>query len=128
MNATTPPLSQSPNSKGQPPTPRPFHMTEPFYERGVWCFWLAADEEVLRFVSHLYCVLTVSFTPSLLQRRQSGRGMVCINPRYDHQEAWLWIYDLLEGECNPVELDELWEQAINMAFHDDSIDDGGWGE
>lgn len=93
-----------------PPRPRPFDMTEPFLDRGLWCFWLTADERVLQFVSHLHCILAPPSSP--FSRRPQGRLLLCINPRYDHEEAWLWIYELLQDETRLVELDDLWINAL----------------
>jgi hypothetical protein len=90
-------------------------MTEPVYERGVWCFWLAADDPILQYVSHLNCVLAVSYmAPSFAQRPQ-GRALVAINPRYDYEEVWLWLDDLLAAETQAIHLGEAWEVAINSA-------------
>jgi hypothetical protein len=101
-----------------PPRPQPFHMTEATLQNDIWSFWLTADEHVLSYVSHLSCVLNFTnspFSPSPFARRVGGRVMVSINPRYDHDEAWTWIRQLLEGETQFVELGETWEQAIDWA-------------
>jgi hypothetical protein len=105
--------SSSPNHP-TPPKPKPFHMTEPFQEREVWCFWLAAEEPVLQFVQNLHCIMAVSASTPF-GRRPPGRVLVTMNPRYDAQEVWLWIYDLLEAETQQIELDDSWEAAIVMA-------------
>jgi hypothetical protein len=97
-------------------------MTEPFVERGVWCFWLAADEPILQFVNHLNCVLTASFMAAPFLRRPSGRAMIAINPRYDHQEVWLWIYELLEMETQNIELSERWEAMIDAVCQQEAND------
>ncbi len=89
-------------------------MTEPYLDRGMWCFWLTAEAEVLQFVQHLHCVTSVS-SPGSLFRPPQGRVLVMLNPRYDAQEVWLWLYDLLEAETHEVELDEWWEEAITTA-------------
>ena len=96
-----------------PPRPKPFHMTDAALQNGLWSFWLTADEPILQYVSNLNCVL--SFTGSPFGRRPGGRVMVSINPRYDHLEAWNWIYNTLEGETQIVDLGETWEQAIDWA-------------
>lgn len=99
-----------------PPRPKPFHITDPFQDRGLWCFWLTADDEVLQFVNNLPCILSPAMmTP--FQRQLKGRVMFCINPRYEYQEAWSWINDLLDCEAKRVDLDEQWEEAIGEA-HD----------
>jgi hypothetical protein len=85
-------------------------MSEPHQDRGLWCFWLTAEEPVLDYVAHLHCVLPMS-TGSFFRRPQ-GRALFGINPRYDYHEAWLWIKELLEQEARPVELPESWEDAI----------------
>jgi hypothetical protein len=97
-----------------PPKPKAFHMTELFQDRGVWCFWLAAESPVLQFVQHLHCVSSVSSNGGLFRPPQ-GRVLVSINPRYDAQEVWVWLNDLLEAEAQEVELSESWEQAIVTA-------------
>lgn len=42
-----------PRPAGLPPRPRPFDLTEPFENHGVWCFWLTADVPVLELVARL---------------------------------------------------------------------------
>lgn len=96
------------------PKPRPYHITNPFQDRGLWCFWLAANDDVLDFVSTLNCILMPALG-SPFQRRMRGRVLFAINPRYDHEEVWLWINELLDSEANLVELDEYWESAIDEA-------------
>src|SRR5438045_3266355 len=105
--------SQSDRFPCLPPHPQPFHMTDATLQNGLWSFWLTADEPVIQYVSHLNCVL--SFTGSPFARRTGGRVMVSINPRYDHLEAWTWIYHTLEGETKIVDLGETWEEAIDTA-------------
>ena len=103
---------------GLPPRPQPFHMTEATLQNGIWSFWLTADEPVVQFISHLNCVLSFansSISGSPFVRRVGGRVLVSINPRYDHLEAWNWIYHTLEGETQVVDLGETWEDAIDMA-------------
>ncbi|MCU0513201.1 MAG: hypothetical protein MUE40_11590 [Anaerolineae bacterium] len=85
-------------------------MTEPFLDRGLWSFWLAADPYVLEFVTTLSCILQPPFSP--FQRRLQGRVLFSINPRYDHMEAWHWIRQTLDEETHFVELSERWENAI----------------
>ncbi|MBL8163596.1 MAG: hypothetical protein JNJ61_16545 [Anaerolineae bacterium] len=103
----------SPTSRGAlPPKPLPFHMTDPFLDRGVWCFWLTADEQVLQYTNHLNCVLNVSYMTPPFMRKAQNRALVTINPRYDAQEVWLWMYETLETEAHVVELNESWEDAI----------------
>ncbi len=114
-----------------PPRPKPFDMTEPFNEHGVWCFWLTADLPVLQFVTHLNCVLNASFMPPPFVARPHGRVLVRINPRYDHQEAWLWLYEQLELESSKVELSESWEEtldAVCAAGPAEDADAGEWDE
>lgn len=102
------------NARPKLPTPRPYHLTEPFQDRGLWCFWLTAEDDVLEWVSTLSCILQPSFG-SPFQRRLRGRVMFAINPRYDHEETWLWLVDALESESKPVELNDTWETAIKEA-------------
>lgn len=96
-----------------PPKPKAFHMTEPVCERGIWSFWLTAEEPVLQFVNTLNCVLP--FLNSPFMRRPILRSTVSINPRYDPQEVWHWIHALLETEAQKVDLNEAWEMAIDEA-------------
>lgn len=125
------PYSTQPSSSVSgafPPRPRPFDMTDPFHEHGIWSFWLTADLPVLQFVANLNCVLNVSYMPPpFAARPQGGRVMVRINPRYEHQEAWLWIYEQLELESRQVELSDTWEVALENACSlgndDDNLDD-----
>lgn len=108
------PENKTTKSGLQLPKPRPFHITEPFQERGLWCFWLSSDEDVLQFVSNLNCILQPSFG-SPFSRRLQGRVLFAINPRYDHEETWLWLHEILESESARVELNEDWESAIQEA-------------
>jgi len=112
----------SPKRHALPPRPIPFHMTDPFQDRGMWCFWLSADDHVLQFVSHLNCVLNISYM-SPFSPRPRGRALIAINPRYDAQEVWLWIDELLETETKEIELDESWENAIATACAEQPKDD-----
>jgi hypothetical protein len=123
MTPSFSPFQRPSSSAGRPPKPAPFHMSEPVLDRGIWYFCVTADEEILRFVMHLPCVMSYTHSPFL--RQTTRRVTVGINPRYDHEEAWLWIYDLLEGETRFVELDESWENAIESACGDE--DEADWG-
>jgi hypothetical protein len=105
----------------QPPAPRPYHMTDAFLDRGLWCFWLAADQEVLEYVSNLHCILQPPPTP--FQRRLQGRVLFAINPRYDHHEAWAWVKQTLDEETSIVELNDRWESALMEAQHNAQSDD-----
>jgi hypothetical protein len=102
------------------PKPKSFHITEPAYERGLWCFWLASDDDVLQFVSNLNCILQPSFG-SPFGKRLRGRVLFAINPRYDHEETWLWLHEILESESARVELNEDWESAIHEAHSSKGI-------
>jgi len=96
-----------------PPRPKPFHMTEPAMQNGLWSFWLTTDDAAIQYVNNLNCVLPTAQSPFF--RRTSGRVLVTINPRYDHLEAWTFIRDLLEAETQVVDLGEPWEEAITLA-------------
>ncbi|MCA0456291.1 MAG: hypothetical protein LCI00_20090 [Chloroflexi bacterium] len=107
-------------SQGMPPRPKPFHMTEPAFQNGLWVFWLTADDNVIQFVNALNCVLPFANSPFF--RRAGARILVSINPRYDHREAWAFIQEVLQGETELVDLGESWEQAINGACqHEDEL-------
>ncbi|MEM9955682.1 MAG: hypothetical protein AAFV93_09315 [Chloroflexota bacterium] len=97
------------------PKPKPFHITEPHQERGLWCFWLTADDEVLRFVYNLNCIIVPGFSRSPFGRRKVGRALFAFNPRYNHEETWTWLHEVLETETKQVELNEDWEAAIRDA-------------
>lgn len=118
-------MSNVPEDSGIPqkkipplPKPKPFHITEPHQERGLWCFWLTADEDVLRFVHNLNCILTPPLNNSRFGRRLTGRILFAFNPRYDHEETWLWLHEVLESETLQVELNDNWEDAIRDAHVD----------
>lgn len=96
------------------PKPRPYHISDPFQDRGLWCFWLAADEQVLEFVSTLNCILKPTYD-SPFNRRLRGRVLFALNPRYEHEETWLWITEMLESETKQVQLNSGWEDAIDEA-------------
>lgn len=121
-----PSLTPSSSAGALPPRPKPFHMTDPFMDRGLWCFWLTADHPVLRFVSHLQCVLQQPMfnSPFPFRQQQQARMLFSINPRYDHQEVWLWIYETLECETKTVELGDLWVDAIEGIDENASADCG----
>jgi hypothetical protein len=107
------PLPTSLPANAQPPRPKPFDMTEPVFERGVWTFWLTAEARVLDYVMHLYCILQQPLAPSpFFVRRPQNRMLFSINPRYDHQEAWLWIHETLECESKDVELADIWNEIL----------------
>jgi hypothetical protein len=97
------------------PKPKPFHITEPHQERGLWCFWLTADDEVLHFVSDFHCIIMPTFGRVPFGRKLMGRIMFAFNPRYDHEETWLWLHEVLESETKQVELNDTWEAAIRDA-------------
>lgn len=111
-----------------PPKPKPFDMSEPFNDHDIWCFWLTADLPVLQFVTHLNCVLNVSFMPPPFVARPHGRVLVRINPRYDHQEAWLWLYEQLELESRQVELSVSWEAMLDTVCAAEDADSSAWDE
>lgn len=97
----------------QLPKPKPFHITEPEEEQGLWCFWLTADDTILEYVYNLNCVLTPKSNNSPFGKDTlHARIRFAINPRYDHEETWLWLHDVLTSETTIVELDTNWEDAI----------------
>ena len=118
MDTSPPPCHSAPGAKNVPPVPKPFHVSDPFLERGLWCFWLTADESALQFVGHLPCVLSISNSGRGFIRRPNSRVLIELNPRYDHKEAWSWVCELLESDTRLVELEETWESAIETAFED----------
>jgi hypothetical protein len=94
-----------------PPKPKPFDMSDPFQQPGgLWSFWLTADDPLLKFAAHLSCIMPLS-TPAF-SRPMRGRVMLGINPRYDHEEAWLWVYSQLEAEAQNVELSPAWDAVF----------------
>lgn len=113
-------LQHSGIEASQPPKPRPFDMSEPFYQGGMWCFWLTADEEVLRYVSTLNCILTTSSSP--LMRSMRGRRMFSINPRYNYEETWMWLYRTLELETEHIHLGDLWTDVLSDSFEEELSD------
>ena len=112
-----PPEDQQDDDSSIPnlPKPSPFHITEPHQERGLWCFWLTADDEVLRFVHNLNCIILPGFSRSPFGRKKMGRVLFAFNPRYDHQETWSWLHEVLDSETKKVELSDDWESAIRDA-------------
>ncbi len=121
------PKQESPSEKPTlPPRPKPFHITEPFEQRGVWAFWLTAEPEVIQFVRHLSCVLQVVYNGPPFFQRPNNRVMVTFDPRYEHEEAWLWVHEELEAESVPVELAEEIEAALDDAIPEDTSSNGLW--
>src|SRR5689334_18176335 len=105
-------LKASETQSSNPPRPKPFDITEPVRQpNGIWTFWLTADERILDFVAHLSCVMPPP-SPPFGSRPLRGRMQFAINPRYEHEEAWLWIYRTLEDETRFVELSDLWEDVL----------------
>lgn len=115
------PLHEEDSAKAVPkipklPKPKPFHITEPQQEQGLWCFWLSADDTILRYVYNLNCILMPKFGGMPFGRdKLRGRIKFAINPRYDHEETWLWLHDILTSETTIVELGTNWETAIDEA-------------
>lgn len=104
-------LQNSPIDAAQPPKPKPFDMSEPFQQsNGLWCFWLTADPHIIKFVSHLSCILPAPAPP--FTRSTPGRTLFSINPRYQPEDAWIWVHRLLEGETEDVELSDIWADAL----------------
>jgi hypothetical protein len=56
------------------------------------------------------------------------RVLYTINPRYNHQEAWDWIRELLETEAHTVELNDVWENALGDVCKVEPTWDNGWEE
>lgn len=110
-------LSDSFRSRLSPlPRPRPYHMTDLFFENGLWKFWLTTDEALVEMVYHLPCVIPPGFTP--FGRRINSRTVIQIDPRYDAKEAWRWVQETLEAESRRVELRSDWEDALTGALHE----------
>jgi hypothetical protein len=81
--------------------PKAFVMSEPQFV-GVWLFMLTIDRKYWDFVKRMPCVNTTS--------ELSGNNIhVWIDPRYDYEEAWLWIYEQLETETHEVVLGAVWD-------------------
>ena len=114
--------NNKPNKPLHAPKPKAYHITEPKLERGLWCFWLTADDEILQYVRHLHCILQPMNSGSFFARRLTGRVLFAINPRYDHQEAWQWVVDMLQTETSSIDLNEQWESAIDDALPNKSDD------
>lgn len=90
-------------------TPKPFVMNEPHaYLPGRWEFVLYISEEYIGFVQSLACVSRVED----FQAAYKDEFHVHINSRYDHQEAWQWIYEQIESEMNEIKLSSLWDVEL----------------
>lgn len=84
--------------------PAPYHISEPIFEDGLWCFWLTANDDIIHYVLHLdFIILPPKFRilPGLLP---SGRTKYAISPRYIFEEAWIKLQECLDMECNNVDL------------------------
>lgn len=80
--------------------PKSFVMNNPgqFGIGGTWAFRLYAEPSLIAFVANLAPVYDLfSYT--------SESCAVSIDPRWDYEEAWLWIYEQLETEAQEVDLD-----------------------
>lgn len=87
--------------------PLPFLMENPFRQHtgsGDWHFWLKADMPIYEFVRSLDCIAHVHYEDVW------QRAWVSINPLYDYEEAWLFVYSEIEAETRRIELDKVWEQ------------------
>lgn len=109
------------------PKPKPFHITKPILNNGLWSFWLTADDEVLAFVQNLRCmqIAPQNRFGGFQQQHLTGRAYFTINPRYDHNEIWVWLHEVLSTEAQSVELGETWEEAIDAAHAHTQTDDNG---
>lgn len=82
--------------------PKPFVMENPEqYAPGKWQFSLTAPDSLITFTKNLACVVNV--VPIYGESH-----LVVINPRWDYQEAWMFIYEQLESESNETKLDDVW--------------------
>ncbi len=104
------------------PQPEHFHITEPEFERGLWCFWLTADRCILEFVNKIYCIMEAPHHRVLPGRQLEDRTKFAINPRYNHQEIWKWLCQVLEVEARHIMLDAQWEDAILDAIGIDEFE------
>jgi len=69
-----------------------------------YLFRLYAEPNILEFVENLDCVATVTKFTTM-----SDQIDVWLNPLYDYEEAWLFIFEQLEIETLKVELDtSIW--------------------
>lgn len=86
--------------------PKAFVMENPqniISGSGNWQFWLTAPLHVYDLVASWDCVAHLHYEDVW------KRAYVVIDPRYDYQEAWLWIYEQLEAETQQVELSDVWD-------------------
>jgi hypothetical protein len=89
--------------------PQPFVMENPVNiasGSGNWQFWLTLPQDkrsLYDVVASWDCVSHLHYED--VWRRAS----VIIDPRYDYEEAWLWIYEQLQIETAVVELSEFWD-------------------
>ncbi len=104
-----------------------FTMSEPKPFKGLgakYAFWLTTSEKSLvEFVKTINCVAFVSSAgnPPLSRTTVSKsdntaqplRVLVAVNDDFDADEAWHWIYQELDDEARFVQLDSIWEDAIN---------------
>lgn len=83
--------------------PKAFVMSEPVaHILNHWIVMIAIDYAYFDFIRAMPCVLSTE--------AWIGREIrVYIDPRYDYEEAWLWIYEQLETETREVELGEVWD-------------------
>lgn len=95
---------------------KPFHMTEPVFEDDLWCLWIYADSQILSYVQELECIIKAPHYRQLPGLPPEKRIKVAINPRYDYQEVWLWLWDILELETKHTTLSEQWENALSQAM------------
>jgi len=87
--------------------PKAFALDNPIINHGQCLIPLVIDQRYHEFVRAMPCTLRVDdfmSMPNLLHLH--------IDPRYDFEEAWLWIYEQLEAETNKVELGDVWGKAI----------------
>lgn len=85
----------------------PFYLQEPRNgERPVICS-LHADVRLIEYAERLDCVHRVT------RFGDDEYVHLWLDPRYDWQEAWLFIYMELETEARNTDLDPLvWDKAL----------------
>ena len=71
-------------------------------------------KSINHFVQHLECLVKAPHYRQLPGLPPEKRIKVAINPRYDYQEVWLWLWDILEFETKNVDLSEQWENALSQ--------------
>ena len=74
---------------------------------GGYCFFIKADPDLVPVLSRIEGITHIRAWES-----ESDKYTVDLDERYDCEEVWLTIYDTLAAAVEPVELGDIWKDAL----------------